>query len=504
MDPVAKDTFEIIEQLRQQLTQTQQALRASETRFRNVIEKNGDGIIVVDQQGVVRFVNAAAELLLQRGADELLGQLLGFPLVAGNTTELDIVHHGESLVAEMRVVESEWEGQPVYLASLRDITKRKQAEETLRIKDYAIESALNPVAMADLSGNLTYVNPAFLTLWGYSHTGEVLGKSAIDFWQISEQAQNIIEALHQGRGWTGELIAQRKDRTMFNAQISASMVLNSDGQPLCMQAWFVDITERKQAEKTRAALEAQNRQLQKAESLSRMAGAIAHHFNNQLQTVMGRLELALIEHPPQGAADRNLTHAMDAAERAAEISSLMLVYLGQTHDTFMPLELAEICTGTLAAIQEILPPHITLTVDFSTPGPLINANAIRIQQLLTNLVTNACESIADQPGTIQLAVRAASLSDIPTTHRFPLDWHPQEQTYACLEVTDTGSGIAAPDFDKLFDPFYSTKFTGRGLGLAVVLGIVRIHSGVVAVTSIRDQGSTFLIFFPAMPGEVPT
>lgn len=504
MDLDTKDTVEIIEHLRQQLAQTKQALHASETRFRNVIEKNGDGIIVVDQQGVVRFVNAAAELLLKRGADELLGQMLGFPLVAGNTTELDIVRHGESLVAEMRVVESEWEGQPVYLASLRDITKRKQVEESLRIKNYAIESALNPVAMADLSGNLTYVNPAFLTLWGYTHTGEVLGKSAIDFWQIGEQAATIIEALHQGRGWTGELTAQRKDRTMFDAQISASMVLNSDGRPLCMQAWFTDITERKQAEKTRATLDARNRQLQKAESLSLMAGAIAHHFNNQLQVVMGYLELALIDHPPHNAADRYLAQAMVAAERAAEISSLMLVYLGQTHDTFTPLELAETCTGTLATIQEILPPHVTLTVDFPTPGPVINANAIRIQQLLTNLVINACESIADQPGTIQLAVRSASLSDIPTTHRFPLDWHPQEQTYACLVVTDTGTGIAASDFDKLFDPFYSTKFTGRGLGLAVVLGVVRIHSGVVTVTSIPGHGSTFLIFFPAVPEEVPT
>jgi PAS domain-containing protein len=131
---VTGDALEINEslsQLQQQLALTQQALQASEARFRDVIEKNADGVIVVDQQGMVRYVNPAAQTLLQRPIGELLGQMLGFPLVAGDTTELDIVRHGQAIIVEMRVGESEWEGQPVFLASLRDITERKQTEEAL-------------------------------------------------------------------------------------------------------------------------------------------------------------------------------------------------------------------------------------------------------------------------------------------------------------------------------------------------------------------------------------
>ena len=125
--------IEKTEQLQQQLEQIWRALQASESRFRNVIEKSADGIIIVDRDGIVRFVNRAAEALLCRSADDLVGEIFGFPLVANDTTELDIVCPREKKrVAEMRVVESEWEGEFVYLASLRDITDRKLAELQIR------------------------------------------------------------------------------------------------------------------------------------------------------------------------------------------------------------------------------------------------------------------------------------------------------------------------------------------------------------------------------------
>jgi PAS domain-containing protein len=121
-----------IEQLKQERDQARQALQASRTRFRNIIEKNADGVIVVNKEGVVRFVNAAARTILGRRADELLGEMFGFPMVVGDTTELDLIRNGDNTVVEMRVVESEWEGELVFLASLRDITERKRAEATLR------------------------------------------------------------------------------------------------------------------------------------------------------------------------------------------------------------------------------------------------------------------------------------------------------------------------------------------------------------------------------------
>jgi signal transduction histidine kinase len=143
-----------------------------------------------------------------------------------------------------------------------------------------------------------------------------------------------------------------------------------------------------------------------------------------------------------------------------------------------------------------MPEGVVLEIDLPSPGPVIRANANQIEQVLANLVTNAREALGDGRGANLLTVKAYSRADIPAAHRFPLDWQPQDTAYACLEVADTGCGIADKDIENLFDPFFSSKFTGRGLGLAVVLGIVRAHEGAVTVESEPGHGSVFRVFFP--------
>jgi PAS domain S-box-containing protein len=137
-------------------------------------------------------------------------------------------------------------GTRLLQATVHDITERKKAEEALRIKDRAIESAINAMAISDLAGNLNYVNSAFLKLWGYSSATEVLGKSATGFWQMGEKAADIIEAMRTQGGWSGEMVAQRKEGALFDVQVAASMAVNAAGRPLCMLASFADITESKQ------------------------------------------------------------------------------------------------------------------------------------------------------------------------------------------------------------------------------------------------------------------
>lgn len=137
------------------------------------------------------------------------------------------------------------------------------------------------------------------------------------------------------------------------------------------------------------------------------------------------------------------------------------------------------------------------------PGPTIKGNVHQIQQVLTHLATNAREALGESRGAIHVVVKTVSPTDIPATHRFPLDWQPPDNLYACLEVTDTDCGIAETDIEKLFDPFYSTKFTGRGLGLPVVLGILRAHRGAVTVESTVGRGSIFRAFLPVSDEIVP-
>jgi signal transduction histidine kinase len=243
-------------------------------------------------------------------------------------------------------------------------------------------------------------------------------------------------------------------------------------------------------------LEAQNQQLQKAESLGRMAGAIAHHFNNQLQAVMGNLEMARDFELQREDLHEVLSEAMKAAHRAAEVSGLMLTYLGQTGAKQELRDLSEICRRILPMLLATLPKGVILETELSSPGPIMHANENQIRQVLTNLVSNASEAMAAGGNTTRLIVRGVSAAEIPAFPRFPVNWMPLHTDYACLEVSDTGCGISDQDIEKIFDPFFTCKSTGRGLGLAVVLGIVKAHGGAVTVESQPGRGSIFRVFFP--------
>lgn len=258
------------------------------------------------------------------------------------------------------------------------------------------------------------------------------------------------------------------------------------------------------AEQLRAQkLEIQNRQLQKAESLSLMAGAIAHHFNNQLQTVMGNLELILMDLPAGSAATENLTEAINASRRAAEVSGLMLTYLGQTSGEDELLDLSATCHLSLSMLGAVIPSKVIVESELPSPGPTIRANTNQMHQVLANLMNNALESIGDNPGTIKLTIRTVSPGAIPASYRFPIDWQPQSVPYACMEVTDTGRGIADREIEKIFDPFFTTKFTGRGLGLPVIVGIVRGYNGVVSVESEPGRGTAFRVYLPTSAEKIP-
>jgi signal transduction histidine kinase len=250
------------------------------------------------------------------------------------------------------------------------------------------------------------------------------------------------------------------------------------------------------AQEEKLKLEAQNRHLQKSESLGLMAGAIAHHFNNQLQTVMMGLELVMSDPNQNAGLVQKLSIAMQSARNAVELSGLMLTYLGQTVIIFGSLDLSQVCRSHVASIQSRLPENVTLEVDLPSPGPFIKASESHIQQVLMCLATNAWEAIGDKKGVIRIQVRTASPGEYAGAARFPVGWQPRDGSYACMEVIDSGCGIPESDIDKIFDPFFSSKFVGRGLGLAVVLGIVRSHQGGVTVDGVKGGGSVFRVYLP--------
>ena len=304
------------------------------------------------------------------------------------------------------------------------------------------------------------------------------------------------QVLKSGATQACELRMVKNDGTPFWANLATTAAHDESGAPL-LRLVLGDITERKHTEEEKEKLEAQNRQLQKAESLGRMAGAIAHHFNNQLQAVMMSLELIKCDLPENAGALENFSRAMESVQKAAEVSTLMLTYLGQSKVKREPLDLCAACLRSLPLLRAGMPQRVALATHFPSPCPVLCANANQIQQVLTNLVTNAWESCGDEHGAIRLTISTVSATDIPGANRFPIDWLPKDEAYACLEVADSGCGIAAEEIGKICDPFFSSKFAGRGLGLSVVLGIVRAHSGLLTVESKPGRGSIFRVFLPA-------
>lgn len=277
----------------------------------------------------------------------------------------------------------------------------------------------------------------------------------------------------------------------------AQLQKDAEGKPLQVLGIIQDITERKQAEKMQEKVQARLSRFEKNESLNRMAGAVAHHFNNQLAVVIGNLELALDGMPQDAALIENLTSAMQGAHNAAEVSRLMLTYLGQTTCKYIPMNLSGICRQSVSFLQQSSAPKgITFNVDVPGHGPVVKGNANQIQQVLVNLITNAWEAMDKHQGNIDVIVKMLPRADIFQKLCFPPDWNPEDEEYACLEIRDTGCGIEKKDIDKIFDPFYSSKFTGRGLGLAVVFGIIKAHGGAVAVSSDKGAGSSFKIYLP--------
>jgi len=277
-----------------------------------------------------------------------------------------------------------------------------------------------------------------------------------------------------------------------------------NGRVIKVMGNIMDISDYKKLEEERIALTKQLQHAQKADSLARMAGAVAHHYNNQLSVVMGNLELALEDIPADAVYHENLTAAMQAARKSAEISGLMLTYLGQGNGETSQLDLSELCLSYLPMLRTSLPKGIALETDFMSAGPVISANVNHMQIILTHLINNAAEAIGDDIGRIRLSIGVTPVSDIPKIVSTPSDWHPEADIYACIEVTDTGIGITEQNMEKLFDPFFTTKFMGRGLGLPVILGLVKSWGGAVCVENRKDRGTRVRLYLPVQEETIAT
>ena len=250
-----------------------------------------------------------------------------------------------------------------------------------------------------------------------------------------------------------------------------------------------ETTQLKQAEESL-------RQTQKLESLGVLAGGIAHDFNNLLTAILGNLDLAIDQLPPGSRVVPYLENAEKTTLKASELTKQMLAYSGKGHFVVKPQDLNRLVAEMTHLLKISIAKNAILEYRLAPDLPAIEGDSAQIQQVVMNLVTNASDAIEDREGCITLTTRVQDLSqeDLDTT--LPtLRLEPGR--YVILEVTDTGCGMSPEVLERIFDPFYTTKVTGRGLGLSAMLGILRGHHAGIEIRSREGAGSTFRVSFPA-------
>ncbi len=389
--------------------------------------------------------------------------------------------------------------QRSYTLLRKEIAEHQQSEKNLREQKeqhtLILQTAMDGFLRLDCQGRLLEANRAYCLMSGYSMEElRTLQLSDMEDTESPLETQRHAQRIIDLEEDFFETRHRRKDGSIYDVEVSVQFKASEGGW---FAAFIRDISKRKRAEESREKLEAVNRQLQKSDSLNRMAGAIAHHFNNKLQAVSLSLEMAIEElAAPRGTPQEFLQEATRAAHEASEVSSLMLTYLGQSHPECRRISLSEVCQKSLPILLAALPKNVVLKTDFPAEGPFILSNANQIQQVLTNLVTNAWEAVAGRQGFLSIRVATVPSSAIHPSRLFPPESAVSAPFYACLEVKDSGCGMEEAEMDRIFDPFYSSKFPGRGMGLAVVIGIVRSHEGMVAVESRPELGSAFRVYFP--------
>ena len=256
-----------------------------------------------------------------------------------------------------------------------------------------------------------------------------------------------------------------------------------------------DITERKLAQEREQVFQAKLQQSQKLESLGVLAGGIAHDFNNIMTGIIGYTDLSMTLLPPEHPVTENLKEIMLASQRAADLVRQMIAYAGKGRLLVQPLILSSVVTEMQPLIKSSISKRHQLDYDLAENLPAIEADPQQIKQVLMNLVLNATEAIGEDSGVIGIRTRSVYcdtefLQDAVMHETLPVGH------YVSLEISDTGCGMSPELISKIFDPFFSTKFAGRGLGMPAVLGILRSNKGTIKVISELGKGSNVRAYFP--------
>ncbi|MCX7023183.1 MAG: PAS domain S-box protein [Spirochaetes bacterium] len=489
------------------------ALKASETRYRAILSQIPDAV-VIHRKGTFVFVSDAIEKITGFKPHELVGRSIvdfsdpaevprlneignkreaGEPVPGFHESRI-LSTSGEYRDMEVRATLLEMDDKLFTIAVLTDITERKRADEAARETEgkYRDLVDLLPTGVfeTDLNGRAVYVNDQMYRLFGYDWMNDPLPSSIFDTIapECREQAGENMRRIAGGESiGPREYTCLRKDGTRFDVQIHSSVFLRN-GAPIGMRGVMLDITDRKLRE--RELLKAN-----KLEAIGVLAGGIAHDFNNILTAVMGNLSLAAIEDGLPAEARNFIVEAERQIIRARDLTGrLMLVAKGGViirKDAPVAEIIGDVVDFNLKGSKS------SYWVRFGDDVPAIGIDGDSFSQIVTSLVINASQAMP-KGGVIEIDVsrhgsrkRSAKARDAAGEAGLPAG------DYLCLSIRDEGIGIPPENLDRIFDPYFSTKPGGSGLGLAVVQAIVEKNGGRITVQSRPNEGTRFAVYLPA-------
>ncbi|MDX8412017.1 MAG: PAS domain S-box protein [Mariprofundaceae bacterium] len=494
--------------------QAELALHEGEEKFQTLIETATDAIIGMDEQAKVFVWNRAATTIFGYAEDEAMGHDLhglvvperyhvkaragmarffrdGTGPIIGKSVEMMAQRKDGSefpvdiSISRMRK-QSGWQA----MAIIRDITMRKQNEEKLHKLSMAVEQAGESVVITNADGYIEYVNPAFTEITGYT-VDEVIGKTPAVLKSGKQDANFYREfwnTISGGHVWHGTLIDKRKNGSFYPALLSVSPIINDTGVITHYIGIQQDMTER-------SMLEEKFQQAQKMEAIGTLVGGLAHDFNNLLAGMMGNLYLAKCKAEALPEVTSRLKKVEELGFRGAALIAQLLTFARKGEVKMVDFPLVSFVKEAYKLAKMSVPENIDLQARFADKDLAVNGDPVQLQQVIMNLLNNARDAVAGaQSPRIMLELSRFEADDAFSSAHTEVS----ATSFAHIRVSDNGTGISEEYLDKVFEPYFTTKETGKGtgLGLAMAYGAVRMHGGIFSVESEPGQGAAFHVYLP--------
>ncbi len=380
-----------------------------------------------------------------------------------------------------------------------DEIKRKQTDDQIRILTLSVEQSPVSIVITDLNGNIEYVNPSFIKTTGYTRD-EVIGQNprVLKSGKLSEQIyKDLWDTISSGHEWRGEFLNKKKNNEFYWESAVISPVINEKGEVKHYMAIKEDITEQK-------LLQQQLQQSQKMDSLGKLASGVAHDFNNLLTVINGFSEIVLTKIDENNKLYRDISSIHSAGKKAENLVRQLLSF--SSLQTYQPeiLNINDIISNLNKMMRRLISEDITIKINIAKDLSFVLGNQGQFEQVLMNLIVNARDAINQKTKKSYEKKIEIITSDVLIDENEALIYPESRQgQYVLLTIIDNGIGMNEEILSKIFEPFYTTKETGKGtgLGLATVYGIVKQNNGWINVSSLSGVGTTFKIYWPTTEKE---